>query len=65
MPGGSYERIEMNRGLPARNIVRFFDHSYEKHGGEEWTVKSEVRGMTSFHQADLYGEKLPLAFNRP
>jgi len=56
---GSYERIEMNRGLPARNIVRFFDHSYEKHGGEEWTVKSEVRGMTSFHQADLCGEKLP------
>jgi chemotaxis protein methyltransferase CheR len=23
---GLYHRIEMNRGLPARNVVRYFDH---------------------------------------
>jgi len=51
---GRYHRIEMNRGLPARFIVRYFDHS-----GEDWTLKPEVRKLCSFRQANLCGPALP------
>jgi chemotaxis protein methyltransferase CheR len=54
---GVYHRIEINRGLPARNIVRFFDHH-----GEDWTVKPELRKMCEFRQANLCASSLP--FNR-
>ncbi|MGA7343778.1 MAG: protein-glutamate O-methyltransferase CheR [Terracidiphilus sp.] len=54
---GSYHRIEINRGLPARHIVRYFDHS-----SEDWTVKPEVRKLCNFRQANLCGPTLP--FNR-
>jgi chemotaxis protein methyltransferase CheR len=53
---GSYHRIEMNRGLPARNIVRFFDHH-----GEDWTVKPEVRRLCNFRQANLCAPQLPFS----
>ena len=52
---GTYHRIEMNRGLPARNIVRFFDHH-----GEDWTVKAELRGLCNFRQANLCGSDAAL-----
>ena len=45
---GSYHRIEINRGLPARFVVRYFDHV-----GEDWVVKPEVRKMCNFRQANL------------
>jgi len=51
---GSYHRIEMNRGLPARNIIRFFDHH-----GEDWTVKPALKEITNFRQANLCGDSLP------
>ena len=35
---GRYHRIEINRGLPARFVVRYFDHV-----GEDWIVKPEIR----------------------
>ncbi len=54
---GCYHRIEMNRGLPARYLVRYFDHI-----GEEWIVKPEVRRLCHFRQANLCGPTLP--FNR-
>ncbi len=54
---GCYHRIEMNRGLPERFVVRYFDHH-----GENWVVKPEVRKMTNFRQANLCGPALP--FNR-
>ena len=54
---GSYHRIEMNRGLPARFVVRYFDHH-----GEDWVVKPEVKKMCNFRQANLCGPVLP--FNR-
>ena len=57
---GTYHRIEMNRGLPARNIVRFFDHH-----GEDWTVKPELRAMTNFRQANLCGDQLPFPPGTP
>ncbi len=53
---GTYHRIEMNRGLPARNIVRFFDHQ-----GEDWTIKPEVRCLCNFREANLCGPALPFS----
>jgi len=54
---GSYHRIEINRGLPARFVVRYFDHA-----GENWTVKPEVSKLCNFRQANLCTSQLP--FNR-
>jgi len=53
---GTYQRIEMNRGLPARHIVRFFDHH-----GEDWTVKPELRKLCNFRQANLCGIQPPFS----
>jgi chemotaxis protein methyltransferase CheR len=50
---GRYHRIEINRGLPARNVVKYFDHS-----GEDWTIKPELRRMCNFRVANLC-ERLP------
>ena len=54
---GRYHRIEINRGLPARFVVRYFDHV-----GEDWIVKPEVRKLCNFRQANLCAPSLP--FNR-
>jgi len=54
---GQYHRIEINRGLPARFVVRYFDHT-----GEEWVVKPEVSKLCNFRQANLCSPQLP--FNR-
>jgi chemotaxis protein methyltransferase CheR len=54
---GKYHRIEINRGLPARYLIRFFDHI-----GEDWIAKPELRKMCNFRQANLTGPSLP--FNR-
>jgi chemotaxis protein methyltransferase CheR len=51
---GRYRRIEMNRGLPARFMVRYFDHV-----GEDWTVKPEIRQICNFRQANLCSPSLP------
>jgi chemotaxis protein methyltransferase CheR len=53
---GTYHRIEMNRGLPARFVVRYFDHH-----GEDWTVKPELRKMCNFRQANLCLSTLPFS----
>ena len=49
-----YHRIEMNRGLPARHIVRYFDHV-----GEDWVVKQEIKQICNFRQANLCLPQLP------
>ena len=54
---GRYHRIEINRGLPARFVVRYFDHV-----GEDWTIKPEIRKLCNFRQANLCAPSLP--FNR-
>jgi len=54
---GRYPRIEINRGLPARFIVRYFDHV-----GEHWEIKPEVRKLCNFREANLCAPQLP--FNR-
>jgi chemotaxis protein methyltransferase CheR len=51
---GRYNRIEMNRGLPVRFLVRYFDNL-----GEQWQVKEPVRKVCSFRQANLCGPHFP------
>lgn len=53
---GLYHRIEVNRGLPARHLVRFFDHR-----GEDWIVKPEIRKLCHFRQVNLCQSPLPFA----
>jgi chemotaxis protein methyltransferase CheR len=51
---GRYHRIEINRGLPALFVVRYFNHI-----GEDWMVKDEIRKMCNFRQANLCGPHFP------
>lgn len=53
---GCYCRIEINRGLPARMLIRYFDHA-----GEEWTAKPELRKLCHFRQANLCGPTFPFS----
>jgi len=45
---GSYRQIEVNRGLPASFLVKYFERS-----GEEWRVKERVRRMVEFSHLNL------------
>jgi len=45
---GSYRRLEINRGLPARLLLRYF----ERHD-EEWRVCDDLRRIVSFERANL------------
>lgn len=45
---GRYLQIEVNRGLPAPLLVKYF-----KREGLEWQLKDEVRRMVRFEQDDL------------
>ena len=45
---GKYLQIEVNRGLPAQLLVKYF-----KREGLEWQLKDEVRRMGRFEQGDL------------
>jgi len=51
---GRYHRIEMNRGLPARYVVRYFDRA-----GEDWVMKPEVRALCHFRRANLCASPPP------
>jgi chemotaxis protein methyltransferase CheR len=53
---GRYHRIEINRGLPARFVVRFFDRE-----GEDWIAKPELKQMCNFRQANLCGARYPFS----
>jgi chemotaxis protein methyltransferase CheR len=54
---GIYHRFEVNRGLPACMVVRYFDHV-----GEDWVARPEIRSMCHFRQANLCATPPP--FNR-
>ncbi|MBI1314645.1 methyltransferase domain-containing protein [bacterium] len=45
---GQYTQLEVNRGLPARNLLRYFDRS-----GSVWTVKPELRNLIDFQRLNL------------
>lgn len=45
---GKYVQIEVNRGLPAPYLIKYFTRQ-----GMEWQVKDELRRMVRFQQFDL------------
>ncbi len=45
---GTYSQLEVNRGLPASLLVKYF----EKHGSS-WTIRDEIREMVDFKQINL------------
>jgi chemotaxis protein methyltransferase CheR len=50
---GRYRRLEVNRGLPARMLLRHMTRA-----GEEWQISERIRSMCMFQYANLCG---PLA----
>jgi chemotaxis protein methyltransferase CheR len=52
---GRYRRLEVNRGLPARMLLK-----YMVRVGEEWEVCQQIRSMCEFQYANLCGPLLPL-----
>jgi chemotaxis protein methyltransferase CheR len=45
---GCYQRIEINRGLPARFLLKYMVRS-----GDEWEAAPDVRSLCSFQQRNL------------
>ncbi len=54
---GRYRRIEVNRGLPARMLVKYFERD-----GDEWNVAAKVKALCQFQYANLCAAlpKLPV-----
>jgi chemotaxis protein methyltransferase CheR len=52
---GRYRRLEVNRGLPARMLLKYFVRE-----GEEWEVKAQIRSMCEFQYANLCAPLLQL-----
>lgn len=50
---GRYRRLEVNRGLPARMLLKYLTRD-----GEEWEVSARIRSMCEFQYANLC-EPLP------
>lgn len=46
--GGAYSQFDVQRGLPARLLVKYFIQD-----GETWRIKDDIRRMVSFRQANL------------
>ncbi|MDE3105691.1 MAG: protein-glutamate O-methyltransferase CheR [Acidobacteriota bacterium] len=47
---GCFRRIEVNRGLPARMLLKYFERD-----GEVWRISPEIQAMCEFRQANLAG----------
>jgi chemotaxis protein methyltransferase CheR len=45
---GRYRRLEVNRGLPARMLLKYMHRE-----GDEWEVSATIRSMCEFHNANL------------
>jgi len=45
---GRYNQLEINRGLPAQLLVKYF----EKHGAA-WEIRQEIRRMVEFREVNL------------
>jgi chemotaxis protein methyltransferase CheR len=52
---GRYGRLEINRGLPARFLLKYFERD-----GEDWVAKPELRRMVTFQRMNLCA--LPQSF---
>jgi chemotaxis protein methyltransferase CheR len=53
---GRYRRLEVNRGLPARMLLKYFVRE-----DEEWEVSARIRSMCEFQYANLCASLPPLA----
>ncbi|HEU4587335.1 MAG TPA: protein-glutamate O-methyltransferase CheR [Gemmatimonadales bacterium] len=47
---GRFTQLEINRGLPARYLVKYF----AQHGGE-WQIQDDIRAMVEFRELNLAG----------
>ena len=45
---GSYSQLEINRGMPAKYLMRYFDQV-----GSRWNIKPELREMVTFQHLNL------------
>ena len=45
---GAYTQFEVNRGLPANYLVKYFTKQ-----GEKWLIKDEIKGMIEFRPMNL------------
>lgn len=45
---GKYSQLEVNRGLPAQYLVKYFDQV-----GRDWQLRAEVRNLTKFQRGNL------------
>ena len=52
---GVYSQIEVNRGMPANLLVRYFQRQ-----GLEWKVTDDLRRMVEFKEMNLIGPWLPM-----
>ena len=52
---GRYTQFEMQRGLPIRRLLRWFDGD----GGPDWTIKPELTRHVQFRRANLVVEPAP------
>lgn len=56
---GCYRRTEVNCGLPARMLLKYFERD-----GDEWRINAKLRSMVDFRSADLSTSlPLPLKFD--
>jgi chemotaxis protein methyltransferase CheR len=46
--GGKYSQLEVNRGLPANYLVKYFTRE-----GIDWQIKQELRNMIDFREVNL------------
>lgn len=53
---GKYSQLEVNRGLPANLLMKYFDKK-----GMSWIIKPELRNMITFQQLNLTGAWPPMA----
>ncbi|MBR0551895.1 CheR family methyltransferase [Stakelama marina] len=51
---GRYSQFEIQRGMPIRRMIRWFDAE-----GEEWQTKAELTRLIQFRKANLVGDQPP------
>ena len=51
--GGSYSQMEVQRGMPARLLIKYFEQD-----GTNWRLKPEIRRMVRFQPANLVTSSL-------